>query len=445
MRAGDLSILRDPDNGLVTGTSINAVSTSTVYNSFGEPAGYAASTGAGVAFSQDYVRDKLGRIVEKTETVLGAADVYGYTYDLAGRLADVVKNGLPWAHYDFDTNGNRLFRTDSAFNITAGIYDGQDRLLQYGDNAYSYTANGELARKENVVTHEISTYDYDVLGNLRHVVLPTGHTIDYVIDGQNRRIGKRVNGVLVQAWLYSGQLTPAAELDGLGNVMSRFVGTSYFVKNGNTYRIVGDHLGSPRLVVDVTTGAIVQRMDYDEFGNVALDTNPGFQPFGFAGGLYDRDTKLVRFGARDYDPETGRWTSKDPILFEGGDTNLYVYVVGDPVNGFDPSGKYNNWLVNGTIESELSSKLKEKVPDLPENEREKLSEELRKEMTEDEFSKLQDAKTDSDKVGILSNIADRVEKKTADQIVKDAIKKVRDKLAKDKDKDKDKKPQMCPK
>jgi len=35
-------------------------------------------------------------------------------------------------------------------------------------------------------------------------------------------------------------------------------------------------------------------------------TSTGFQPFGFAGGLYDRDTNLVRFGARDYDPETGR-------------------------------------------------------------------------------------------------------------------------------------------
>ena len=58
-------------------------------------------------------------------------------------------------------------------------------------------------------------------------------------------------------------------------------------------------------MVNVATGAIIQRMGYDAFGNVTQDTNPGFQPFGFAGGLYDRDTKLVRFGARDYDPETG--------------------------------------------------------------------------------------------------------------------------------------------
>src|SRR5204863_9133550 len=79
-------------------------------------------------------------------------------------------------------------------------------------------------------------------------------------------------------------------------------------------------------------------MDYDEFGNILLDTNPGFQPFGFAGGLYDQHTKLVRFGARDYDAETGRWTAKDPIRFAGSDTNLYGYVLNDPVNFIDPSG-----------------------------------------------------------------------------------------------------------
>jgi RHS repeat-associated protein len=68
------------------------------------------------------------------------------------------------------------------------------------------------------------------------------------------------------------------------------------------------------------------------------DTNPGFQPFGFAGGLYDDDTGLVRFGARDYDAYSGRWTAKDPILFHGGDANLYQYALGDPVNRIDPSG-----------------------------------------------------------------------------------------------------------
>lgn len=55
-------------------------------------------------------------------------------------------------------------------------------------------------------------------------------------------------------------------------------------------------------------------------------------------GLYDPLTGLVHFGAREYDAETGRWTSKDPIRFDGGDTNLYAYVGNDPVNHVDPQG-----------------------------------------------------------------------------------------------------------
>ncbi len=50
------------------------------------------------------------------------------------------------------------------------------------------------------------------------------------------------------------------------------------------------------------------------------------------------NTGLVRFGYRDYDPEVGRWTAKDPISFAGGDANLYAYVGGDPVNWVDPWG-----------------------------------------------------------------------------------------------------------
>jgi len=49
-------------------------------------------------------------------------------------------------------------------------------------------------------------------------------------------------------------------------------------------------------------------------------------------------SQLTRFGARDYDAQTGRWTNKDPIRFEGGDTNLYGYVVNEPVNFVDTDG-----------------------------------------------------------------------------------------------------------
>ena len=133
------------------------------------------------------------------------------------------------------------------------------------------------------------------------------------------------------------------------------------------YRFVVDHLGSVRLVVDADDGTVVQRINYDAWGVVTTDTNPGFQPFGFAGGLYDHETGLVHFGARDYDPEVGRWTAKDPILFGGGQANLYAYVNNDPVNTIDPTGtnfihdwleerwKVDEWLIEHDARPEFSN------------------------------------------------------------------------------------------
>ena len=134
---------------------------------------------------------------------------------------------------------------------------------------------------------------------------------------------------------------------GQGNVVATFVyGTrpnvpDLMLKGGVTYRIISNELGSPVEVINTGTGAIVEQVSYDVWGNITSDSSPGFQPFGFAGGLYDVDTGLVHFGARDYDPVTGRWTTRDPLSFGGGDANLYEYVLQDPVNGVDPQGAWS--------------------------------------------------------------------------------------------------------
>ncbi len=113
----------------------------------------------------------------------------------------------------------------------------------------------------------------------------------------------------------------------------------FAMKMGSTtYFLTYDQVGSLRTVVNAS-GTVVKRIDYDSFGNIISETNQTLKvPFGFAGGLHDRDTGLVRFGYRDYDPDTGRWTAKDPIGFGGGDTDIYGYCVNDPVNFADPWG-----------------------------------------------------------------------------------------------------------
>jgi len=341
MQVGQMSLTRSAQSERITGTVIGSLSDTRSFDSFGNPAAYAASHGANALSAVEFRRDALGRLAGKTESVGGVTHVFAYTYDLAGRLTEVRQDGVSTESYTYDDNDNRLTGPDAAITYR---YDVQDRLVQRSGPAprdYASTPNGE--RQSKTTANGTTSYRYDSVGNLASVRLPSGAQIAYVLDAGGRRIGKRVDGTLVQALLYQDALRPIAELDGSGAVVSRFVyanGRSvpgYLMKGGATYRIVSDHLGSPRLVVDVATGQIAQRLDYDTFGNVTLDTNPGFQPFGFAGGLYDRDTQLVHFGAREYDPETGRWTAKDPIGFASG-PNLYVYAGNDPVNLIDPLG-----------------------------------------------------------------------------------------------------------
>jgi RHS repeat-associated protein len=351
--AGALTVTPDPQNGRLSATALGAVADAYGYDSFGQLASYAGTYSGTPVYTETIVsRDLNGRITEKTDALGGTTHDWVYGYDPVGRLTDVTEDGNFEAHYGYDGDDNRTTFTNASGTVNP-TYDVQDRLSTYGPATYAFTANGELTSK--TVAGQVTSYSYDALGNLLSVALPApladgAQTIGYIVDGQNRRVGRKVNGTLVGGWLYQDQLRPVAQLDSTGtNVVARFVYGSkpnvpdYMVTSGGTYRILSDHLGSPHAVVDVASGNLIEMINFDEFGNEAdtlagaLPTGYVRIPFGFAGGLYDPDTGLVRFGARDYDASVGRWTSKDPTRFWGG-MNLYGYVLGDPINMNDPQG-----------------------------------------------------------------------------------------------------------
>jgi RHS repeat-associated protein len=339
---GPLFINRDANNGRVDGVDVDNLEESVTYTPFGEVDTYTVLNGSTQLYVVDLAHDKGGRITQSIETVGSTTTTTDYLYDTAGRLQTVTVNGTPTATYTYDANGNRITRSANSTTETATTND-RDQLTAYGNATYSYLASGERASK--TVGSNTTTYTYDSAGTLRGVDLPnTSNDVEYVIDGQGRRAGKKVGGTLTQSFLYDGNLHPVAEYNASGNLVSRFVyGTNpntpdLVIKAGTTYRVISDERGSIRLVVNASTGAVAQQLTYDEYGRITQDTNPGFQPFGYAGGIHDNDTGLVHFGAREYDPQTGTWTSQDPIGFSGGDTNLYAYVANDPINNIDPTG-----------------------------------------------------------------------------------------------------------
>lgn len=359
--AGSFAIMRSAINGLAESANLGVVNDAWTYNEFGEVESNTINANAVTVYDVSYTRDDLGRITQKVEAISGVTDTYDYDYDLRGQLIEVQKNSVVIESYSYDDNGNRTSATVDSVMSTS-TYDAQDRLISYGGNTYTYTPAGQLlARTEpgDLVT----TYDYDVVGNLRSVTLPDATEVSYGLDGPDRRVQRAVDGTITHRFLFDGYL-PVAELDVGGNVVSQFIYAggsvpSYMSKGGINYRLVTDQVGSVRLVVNADTGAIAQRIDYDAFGNVLSDTDPGFQPFGFAGGLYDPVTGLVRFGFRDYEAEAGRWTSKDPIGMNGEDSNLYRYVNNNPVNlmdslglsAFDTALGFLNGLNQGILEA----------------------------------------------------------------------------------------------
>jgi RHS repeat-associated protein len=334
-QAGNLAVTRDAQNGRITGTTAGDVSTARTYDGFGAVASLDTNTGTMPLYQASYTRDADGRITQAVEDQNGVITTWGYTYDSRGRLSTVSENGSVLDTYGYDANGNRI----SVNGQTVATYNADDQLTSYNGVPYTYAADGSLASAGS------TTYQYDALGHLLEVKTPT-ETITYTYDGLGRRVGKSVNGTLVEGFLYADGIHPIAELDGSGNVVATFVyGTrpnvpDLMIKGGVTYRIISDQLGSPVEVINTATGAVIEQISYDSWGNITSDSNPGFQPFGFAGGLYDADTGLAHFGARDYDPVTGRWTTRDPMGFAGGDTNLYGYVLQDPVNLEDGLGLY---------------------------------------------------------------------------------------------------------
>ena len=340
--SGSFTISRDAANGLPKTVSGGTYSLSRSFSGYGEVTAETTTIGGINRFAYSLSRSPAGRINAKTETVGGTALNYAYSYDELGRLTGVTKDNAIVEEYRYDNVGRRSYEMNVArgIDVRSLTYSDEDHLLTAGDTAYQYDLDGFLTSKTDA--SGATAYSYSSRGELLKVVLPASRIVEFVHDPQGRRIAKKVNGAITEKYLWQGLTRLLAVYNGSNALVMRFQYADgrmpvSLTKGSTTYNLGYDQVGSLRLITD-STGNTAKQVEYDSFGNILTDSNPTFTvPFGFAGGLHDRDINLVRFGFRDYDPETGRWTAKDPIGFAGGDVDLFNYV-SNPINLIDPYG-----------------------------------------------------------------------------------------------------------
>lgn len=164
----------------------------------------------------------------------------------------------------------------------------------------------------------MTPYSYQLKHDQNDRIIGKTHTA----NGQ--REAKYHNGRLIEAYQWLDFVRLAGFHDGKNGHEFAYDGdarTPYAMRreDGVKAYLFFDQVGSLRVVAD-TSGNVIKEILYDPFGDIMKDTNPALRiPLGFAGGLHDRDVEFVRFGWRDYDVKTSRWTAPDPIGDTGGD------------------------------------------------------------------------------------------------------------------------------
>ncbi|MGW1468886.1 polymorphic toxin-type HINT domain-containing protein, partial [Streptomyces sp. NPDC002308] len=149
--------------------------------------------------------------------------------------------------------------------------------------------------------------------------------------------------------LYLGEATISVNVDGTPNYAERYYQQAggpvvmRFKQGGDADQLsmqVTDQNGTAYINVKLAAGNAVKFDKTDPFGVARKENANWLSHKGYIGGGDDSTTGLVHLGAREYDPETGRFISADPVLdlADPVQSNGYVYCENNPVTFADPSG-----------------------------------------------------------------------------------------------------------
>jgi RHS repeat-associated protein len=278
-------------------------------------------------YSHDVSRSRIN--VWSQQAGLQSPDVFSLDYDSVNQLlsANVTNAGnlVNSFSYSYDPAANRLTE-------------------QIGPSNSSATYNGLNQIRTTTAPEITSSNEWDALDRLVAVNVGTERS-EFTYDGASRMtsIRKLINRseVSIRRFVWCGDEI-CEERDSAGVVTKRFFGQGMKVESGpsaGAYFYTRDHLGSIRELTD-SSGNVRARYSYDPFGRQTKLFGDIDSDFGFAGMFFSTEANLALTHYRAYDPELGRWLSRDPLrdaeVAQG--PNLYAYVANNPISRIDPEG-----------------------------------------------------------------------------------------------------------
>jgi RHS repeat-associated protein len=278
-------------------------------------------------YGWDVPRDRIVTWSQQVGAQPPDLDFLGYDAD-GQLLSAVVTNSRSLVNsygYTYDPAGNRLTDQTGATLNTAS-YNSLNQLSTDAGPGLSYSNEWNAMQCLTAVNagNQRTEFAYDSLSRLASIrQLESGAQTSF------RRL------------VWSGGRI-CEERDQSNNITKYYLPQGVSLQTGTNagaYYYTADHIGSIRELTD-STGAVRARYAYDPWGRRTKLSGDLEIDFGFAGMLWSQEANLSLTHFRAYDPNLGRWLSRDPLdkaeILEG--PNLYTYAANDPVNLADPSG-----------------------------------------------------------------------------------------------------------
>lgn len=304
--------------------------------------------------------DALGRITAFDVTDSAGSYRMRFSYDALGQV--IAENGAGMCSYSYDSLGNRRSKGASYSEINP-----MHQLVGTASHVYTYDANGNRITKTGAEEGSESVqYHYDALDRLV-AAESTWQRTEYTYDALHRRIAKRlfVRDERAGVWtpevecryLYDGRLEIGAadafgriqELRVLGLGLAGEAGAAVALElRGNIYAPIHDHRGSLVCLVDLATRQVAECSRTTAFGEEQLFNGAGqriskdkaLNPWRFASKRVEDEIGLIFYGRRFYDPEIGRWLTRDPLGNIDG-PNDYAFVGNNPLDKVDSEGLFS--------------------------------------------------------------------------------------------------------